>query len=107
MSRNLWLVSLAVILVTGRIAWSIWSGWGLITVHAKAEPLGKVIAQIERQGGVTLRTDLKSDTQVTMNVEKVPLTEALETLATVTDARWRLAYFMADDKTKITSAIGS
>lgn len=76
----------------------IWAGWGLITVHAKAEPLSKVLATMQRQGHAKIQTDLPLDTPVTMDVNKVQLTDALETLSVVTEARWRLLYFIAGDK---------
>ena len=44
------------------------------------------------------------DTPVTMDVDKVPLPDALETLATVTESRWRLLYFVAGDKAALQAA---
>src|SRR5580704_5294526 len=60
-------------------------------------PLGKVIASMERQGHAKIQTDLPLDTAVTMKVDKVQLTDALETLSVVTISRWRLLYFAAGD----------
>jgi hypothetical protein len=76
----------------------IWANWGLVTVHAKEQPLSRVIASIERQGHAKIETDISGDTPVTMDVVKVPLADALEVLGTVTEARWRLLYFVAGDK---------
>ncbi len=76
----------------------IWADWGLITIHAKGEPLGKVIASMERQGHATIKTDMPGDTPVTMDVVRVHLPDALETLSVVTESRWRLLYFVAGDK---------
>ncbi|SRR5581483_3752461 len=104
MNRNQILASIFALLIVVNVVYHIWANWGLVTVHAKAEPISKVVSQIQRQGHITIKTDLPPETQVTMNVDKVPLGEALETLAAVTDARWRLSYFVAADKSAIRTA---
>jgi len=83
------------------VVYHIWANWGLITIHAKQQPLGKVIASMERQGHAKIETDIAADTPVTMDVVKVPVADALESLATVTESRWRLLYFVAGDKTTL------
>ena len=93
-----------VLLLIFAVIYHIWAGWGLITIHAKQEPLGKVIASMERQGHAKIQTDIPGDTAVTMDVVKVPLTDALETLSVVTESRWRLLYFAAGDKSTLKSA---
>ena len=85
--------------------WSIWANWGLITIHAKQQPLSAIIRSIEKQGHITLKTNLDPATKVTMHVTKVPLTEALETLAVNTEAGWRLTYVIAPLKTDIRTAV--
>ena len=60
------------------IAYSIYSNWGLITVKVTDVPLNKVIKSIEWQGWVTIYTNLPPDTKVTMQVDHVPLAEAME-----------------------------
>lgn len=85
-------------LLVWAIAYHIWADWGLITIHAKGEPLAQVVASISRQGHAIVQTDMPGDTPVTMDVVKVHLPDALETLATVTEGRWRLMYFAAGDK---------
>jgi hypothetical protein len=107
MNRNRWLLLAVVFLLVGKVAWTIYSRWGLITVHANAQPLSEVMRSIGRQGGVTLRTNLDANTPVTMNVTRVPLAEALETLAAVTESRWRLAYLLAPSRIDINNALGS
>jgi hypothetical protein len=102
--RNL-LITAVVLLLVVNVAWRIYANWGLVTIHAEKQPLGKIIAKIERQGRVEISTDLPLETPVTMRVTKVPVSEALETLSTVTDARWRLNYFLASEKGVIQSAI--
>ena len=97
-NRTQALVLTTVLLLLFAIIYHIWADWGLITIHAKQEPLGKVIASMERQGHATIQTDMPGDTPVTMDVVKVHLTDALETLSVSTDSRWRLLYFVAGDK---------
>jgi len=103
-NRTQLLAIATVLLLTFAIVYHIWAGWGLVTIHAKQEPLAKVIASMERQGHAKIETDIASDTPVTMDVVKVPVADALETLSTVTESRWRLLYFVAADKSAIKTA---
>lgn len=105
MHRNRWLIPTTILLVLVGVAHHIWANWGLVTVHSTTEPLSKVIRQIEKQGRVTIKTDLDLNTPVHMNVDKVVVTEALETLAAVTDGRWRLAFFVAGDKATVSAGL--
>jgi hypothetical protein len=107
MQRNHWLLLTIALLVVGNIAYYLWSNWGLITVHAKNQPLGEVIRSIEKQGKVTIKTNLDLAQPVQMDVHKVALAEALETLSVVTESRWRLAYFVAPEKGAIDSAVAN
>ena len=107
MNRNRWLIPLTVVLALLAGAYHLWSNWGLVTIHSEKEPLSKIIREIEKQGHVTVKTDLDLSTPIHMNVDKVVVTEALETLATVTDGRWRLAFFVAGDKAAIGTAVAS
>ncbi len=102
-----WVFLVVIVLLIGNVVWRIYSHWGLITIHANGQPISEVVRSIERQGGIILRTDFAPNTPVTMNVTRVTLPEALETLATVTDSRWRLTYVVAPNKNEITSAIGN
>jgi hypothetical protein len=97
-NRTQALIISTILLLLFAIVYHIWADWGLITIHAKGTPLGKVIASMERQGHAKIETDLSLDTPVTMDVVKVHLNTALETLSTVTDSRWRLLFFVAGDK---------
>ncbi len=97
MNRQKALLGATILLVVSAIAYWIFSGWGLITVEVSGKPLSEVIRSIEKQGGIVLKTNMDVTKPVTMHVHKVPLTEALETLAEVTDSRWRLGYFFAAD----------
>jgi hypothetical protein len=87
-----------VVLLLCAVVYHIWANWGLVTIHANQMPLGKVIASMERQGHVTIETDMPGTIPVTMDVVKVPVAYALENLSVVTNSRWRLLYFAAGDK---------
>jgi hypothetical protein len=71
---------IAVLLVANIINYFC-SGWGLITVKVKDAPLGQVIKSIERQGWVTIYSNLDPQSKVSMYCDHVPLPEAMETLA--------------------------
>ena len=107
MNRQKILVSATVLVALFSLVYWIWSGWGLISVDVKGKPLAEVIRSIEKQGGIVLKTNMDVTKPVTMYVHKVPLTDALETLAGVTDSRWRLGYFFAPDAATLKGAYES
>lgn len=80
-NRYLWAGAFIAILVVANIIRFIFSDWGLITVRVHEVPLGQVIKSIERQGGVAIYTNIDQTTPVTMDVIRVPLPEAMESLA--------------------------
>jgi hypothetical protein len=116
---------IAVLLVLDIIRF-IFSDWGLITVRVQDAPLGQVIKSIERQGWVTIYTNMDlSTTTVTMDVIKVPLAEAMESLAVNVavppppadssdgggrprgggGAQWHLAFFTAPTSAQVKQEI--
>ena len=105
MNRQRLLVLAAVVLLLGNVGYHIWAGWGLITIHVTDAPLPTVLKSIEKQAGISLRTNLEADKTVTMHVEKVALSYALEVLANVADARVELGYFLAPTKPPIDAAL--
>jgi len=107
MNRTRWLILTIVLLVAANIAHHIWKDWGLITIHCEDWPVGTVVHEIERQGHVTVKSNVPGETKVRMHVDKVPIAEALATLSVVTEARWRLAYFYAGDRMGIEGALGA
>ena len=107
MNRQKSLISATILFVLFATVYWVWSNWGLITVDVTGKPLAEVIRSIEKQGGITLRTNMDAAKAVTMHVHKVPLTEALETLAGVTDSRWRLGYFFGPDTATLKGALDS
>ena len=101
MNRQRFFILAAAVLLLGNVGYRVWAGWGLVTVHVTDAPLPTVIRSIEKQGGVSIRTNLEADKTVTMHVDKVPLSYALEVLANVTDSRLELGYFLAPTKPPI------
>ena len=83
------------------------SGWGLITVHADGKPLSEIMRSIEKQAGITLRTNMDVAVPTSMHVDKVPLGEALEVLTAVSESRVRLAYVLAADAAAIDSCVNA
>ena len=109
MNRNRLILLMATIflLLVGNFIYNVWLHWGLITIHSKKDPLSKIIRQIEKQGHVTLESNVDPNTPVNMWVTEVTLADAMETLSVVTEARWRLAYIVAGNRTAIKGAIAS
>ena len=105
MNRQKILIRATILFVVSAVVYWVWSNWGLITVDVNGKPLAEVIRSIEKQGGIILKTNMDATRAVTMHVHKVPLTEALETLAARTDARWRLGYLFASDSATLKGAL--
>ena len=99
------LLPILVALALANVAWLTWSRWGLITINSEDRPLSEILRSIAKQGGITLRSDVDPTTKLKMHVTRVPLTEALETLSAVTEARWRLAYVFGPNKGEVSGAI--
>ena len=104
--RQLYLGATAILLVVILIARWI-ANWGLVTIHAKEQPLAKVIASIARQGGIRIESSLDPSKRVTMDVVNVTPVEALEILAGATESGWRVVYLAAPTKTALNEAIVS
>ncbi len=107
MNRQKSLICATILVAVLGIAYWIWSNWGLITVDADGKPLAEVIRSIEKQGHIVLKTNMDPAKPVKMHIHKVPLTEALATLADVTDSRWRLGYFFGPDAATLKTAYES
>lgn len=119
MLRNRYVLGGAIILVllVANIISYILGNWGLITVKVTDAPLGQVIKSIERQGWVTIYTDMPLDTKVSMWVDHVRLPEAMESLASnlggtdpstgqrVPGADWNLGFFTAPTSTAVKQEI--
>src|ERR1700733_9712661 len=107
LQRQHWVLLALVLILTTEVVHYFWSHWGLITVHSKTTPLAQVIRSIEKQGHVTIKTNIDLAKPVFMNVDEVTLNEAMETLATVMDGRWRLTYVVGPDKGTVSNALAT
>ena len=107
MNRQKILIGGTLFVAVAAVAFWIWSNWGLVTVDADGKPLAEVIRTIEKQGHIVLKTNMDLAKPVKMHVHKVPLTEALATLADVTESRWRLGYFFGPDAATLKGAYES
>jgi len=76
-----------------------------ITVNFVDAPLHQVLAAIEKQGRVTLRTSLDADTPVTLNVRRAPVMEALDLLAVRADGALRWAYVLGPDRQTVREGV--
>jgi hypothetical protein len=85
------LLAMAVVLGVVLAVRAFWPD-GLITLDFENAPLAKVLASVGRQSGVRIVTNLPPETSVTIHVKKVPLLEALETLAVRTESDLRAVY---------------
>jgi hypothetical protein len=102
--RMLLLGGLALLLFGSLIA--RWIGeWGLVTVHVKNAPLGKIIASISRQGHVQVETSMDLTKPVSLDVDRVPVAKAIDILAIRTDSSWRLIYLAAPTKLDLGAAV--
>lgn len=95
MNRTRWFIAVVLVLALANGIYHWWFTRGLITIHCEDWPPSKVVHEIERQGGALVKTNLPEDLKIQLNIDKVPVAEALETLATVVEARWRLTYIFA------------
>jgi hypothetical protein len=107
MNRIRWLVVAVLVLLTANFAIRWWKNRGLITIHCEDWPASKVVRELEKQGGITIRTNLTDETRIRMHLDKVPLTEAIETFAVVSEGRWRLTYVFAGGLGEIQNGINA
>ncbi|MFZ4775524.1 MAG: hypothetical protein ACOYM3_09190 [Terrimicrobiaceae bacterium] len=101
--KNILLAVAAAILVVGLIR-LFWSD-GLITLNFKDAPVAKVISSIERQGHVRIATNVAPETLVTIQMTRVPLMEALETLSVRIEGELRAAFVGAPTKAQAAAAL--
>lgn len=94
------LAGVVAVLALVRIFWSD----GLITLDFKDAPLSKVIASIERQGHIRIGTNVPPETPVTIQMKRVPLMDALETLSVRVEGELRVVFAGAPTKTRAAAA---
>lgn len=81
------------------------SDWGLVTIHVKDAPLGKVIESIQRQGHVRVESSLDPALPVSLDVDRVNPVQAIDLLSARTEASWRLVYLCAPSKEDLKAAV--
>lgn len=101
--KTILLVSAGVVLVLALVFY-FWPD-GLITLDFKDAPVSKVISSIERQGHVRIGTNVPPETLVTIQMKRVPLMEALETLSVRIEGELRVVFAGAATKTQAASAL--
>ncbi|MDD5198260.1 MAG: hypothetical protein PHC88_00525 [Terrimicrobiaceae bacterium] len=100
------LLGVAVVLF-GILAWHWISGWGLVTVHADEQPLAKIIRSIERQGGIQIVTNADLAAPVSMDVDRVPVAEAVDVLTARLDGDWSVGYVAGPAKTDVAAGLAA
>jgi len=98
--RSIFLVGTALLLAILLVVRWI-SDWGLVTIHAKDIPLGKVIDSIVRQGHIRVVSSLDPERKVSIDVDKVTPVQSLEVISQLTDASWRVTYVAAQTKSDL------
>ncbi|MEI6339335.1 MAG: hypothetical protein WCQ57_12255 [Verrucomicrobiota bacterium] len=97
----------AITLLSTVVIWRWMSGWGLVTITVTNAPISKVIKSIERQGGVRIVTNADPSMPVTLYLKRVPVYEAMDSLAIRADGDIRLAYIAAPEKKQITDVLAA
>jgi hypothetical protein len=88
------------------LIWHWLAGWGLVTVHVQNTPLSRVISSIERQGGIKLVvTGADDGLPITMDVDRVPVAEAVDTLAAHLEGNWNVTYVAGPSKAAVSAAV--
>lgn len=78
---------------------------GLISLNFKDAPVAKVISSIEKQGRVRIVTNALPETLVTIQMTRVPLMEALETLSVRIEGDLRAVSVGAPTKARAAAAL--
>ena len=107
MNRTFLLIAAVLLLLVGNVAYRIWKGWGLITIHATDAPLGEVIRQVEKKGGAVIRTNMDPARKISLHVVRAPLAYVLDVLGNVSDSRLQLAYYFGPDSGTIETALSA
>lgn len=89
------------------LVWHVISGWGLVTIHVADEPLSKVIRSIESQGGIKIVTNADLTAPVSMDVDRVPPVEAVDTLAAWFDGNWSVSYAAGPTRPDVIAAVSA
>jgi hypothetical protein len=101
--QNFWLAGAALAIVIAVVGF-FWPD-GLITLNFTDAPVSKVIASIERQGHIRLTSNVPPETPVTIQMKRVPLMDALETLAVRIEGNLRVVYTGAPTKARVKAGL--
>jgi hypothetical protein len=107
------LITILSLIVLFNIYYFIFSGWGLVTIHVHEVPIDKVVKSIERQGWVKILSNVDPSTNVTMDVDQVPVCEALETLTQCgtndkgqpVRCQWKLTWFAGPSRADVSQGM--
>ncbi len=106
-SRQTVLIGAALFLVVAFAGHRLFFYDGGITIREKQVPLSVIMDQLKKKGGIPVHSNIDPNTLVTMDVQSVPLAEAMEVLATELDARWMPYYVLAPDKAGLSQVLGA
>lgn len=98
------LLGVVAVLVIALI-WNWIAGWGLVTIHARSEPVSKIIRSIERQGGIRIVTNADLTSAISMDVDRVTPVAAVDVLAARLDGNWSVGYVAGPSKKEIAAGI--
>jgi hypothetical protein len=105
LQRGLVAGAVILVLLIANIIYYVWNDWGLITINVTDAPIGDVVKSIERQGWVTIYSNLPPDTKVTMMCDHVPLQEAMDTLVANVPAHWTVGFFVGPTSVEVKQEI--
>ena len=91
------LLSLVGILALTWVGLWIAQGWGTITLVFDKKPLSIVLRSFTSQSKLKVITDIDLNTPITIQVRRVPVTEALEAIQAAAESRGSLAVILAPD----------
>ena len=103
--KRQWILFGGALLLAGLLIARWIAAWGLVTIHVKEAPLGKVIASIARQGRVRIESSLDPTAPVSLDVDNVTAIQAIDLLSSRTDASWRLVYLAAPGQGDLNAAV--
>jgi hypothetical protein len=105
LSKRVLILGIVALLLLAMLILRWIANWGLVTVHVKDAPLGKVLASIARQGHVRVESSIDPNERVSMDVDMVTPAQAIDTLSIRTDSSWRVVYLAAKSKGDINAAL--
>lgn len=101
--RLVWLRVVAALAIIAVIALLLATFFGprTITINARGWPLRAVVQAFEKQGRISVLTNVAADKPVTIYLQKVPVPVALQKLATAIGAEFRIGYILAPGRRQL------